>query len=141
MRRRGLEGWFGVLFVGVRGGRYLFSWLVTGVSVGPALHYNWGMTLSQTWHVLRTDAGWAVKAEGHASRVYRTKKAAIEDARRSVLSLPAGQMVVHRADGTVSQRLTHGLPRVRKHPIPSSRAGDIEMAVARVVMDRLRAMA
>ncbi len=99
------------------------------------------MTLSQTWHVLRTDAGWAVKAEGQTSRVHPTKKAAIEDARRSVLSLPAGQMVVHRADGTVSQRLTHGLPRVRRHPIRSNLEGLMQKAVAKVVLEQLGNMA
>ena len=96
------------------------------------------MTKSKTLHVLPVEGGWAVKGEGRLSRHYPTKKAAVEYARFVVTSRPSGQVAVYRRDGTISEHITHGLPRVQS--LPHSRRPEtaaIERAVTQMVLARL----
>ncbi len=62
---------------------------------------------SKRIHVISRDGGWAVKKEGNtrASKVYSTKAAAIEGAKRSS---KGHQVVIHKRDGSIESIETGG---------------------------------
>ena len=57
----------------------------------------------------RSDGGWQVKGEGNskATRVTRTQKEAIDIA-RGISKSQGTELVIHRADGRIRQKDSHG---------------------------------
>ncbi|MGA3186647.1 MAG: DUF2188 domain-containing protein [Bryobacteraceae bacterium] len=96
--------------------------------------------MAKTIHVFKFDEGWAVKREGKAGSVHSTKKDAVSSALTLVKKSASGQMVVHGRDGTITDRVTRGLPKVQRPP-GRSRLGArrIAKAVGKVVLARLKA--
>jgi hypothetical protein len=68
------------------------------------------MSERQVYHVKPHGDGWQVELEGagHASNSYSTKKEAIERGRELAKSPPFGQLIVHKADGTIQTEYTYG---------------------------------
>ena len=63
----------------------------------------------ETYHVVPHEQGWRVKREGHerASSTHDTQKDAIDSARN--LADNGDDIVIHRADGTIRERITRTL--------------------------------
>ncbi|HLV01310.1 MAG TPA: DUF2188 domain-containing protein [Acidobacteriota bacterium] len=57
-------------------------------------------------HVMRSDAGWAVKREGagRATRIFKTREEATEAAQKWVHESLPGELIIHHPDGTVQER-------------------------------------
>lgn len=67
------------------------------------------MNQKAVYHVVPHEEGWAVKKNGaeRASSLHATKDEAIERGRE--LARPAaGQLIVHRQDGTIQTEYTYG---------------------------------
>ena len=113
---------------------------------------------AKTTHIIPSDEGWVVKRERpgvfvekrigqwsvskrgtqRTSAVFPTQKEAIDAARRIVQRSSAGQIVVHRRDGSIRWRDVHGLPAVQRPPRKSGLGTKaIEKAVSTVIRERL----
>ena len=96
---------------------------------------------AKTTHVIPKNGGWAVRKEGSANRrtsLYSTQKEAIQAARDIVRRTSAGQIVIHRLDGSIRTRDIHGLPEVQQPPRKSELGSKaIERADSTVIRERL----
>ena len=113
---------------------------------------------AKTAHIIPSSNGWIVKREDtdvfvekrgdrwsvkkphaeRASAVYPTLRDAVDAARRIVQRSSAGQIVVHRRDGSIRWRDVHGLPVVQAPPRKSKLGTKaIERAVSTVIRERL----
>lgn len=75
------------------------------------------MPSRKVYHVVPSDNGWSVKAEGasRASRIAPTKAAAIAAGKDLAKPAPLGQLKVHKQDGSIQTEYTYGNdPRSRK---------------------------
>jgi hypothetical protein len=65
----------------------------------------------KSFHVTKgSGGGWKVKSVGakRASSTHRTQAAAIKAATKQSKATPKGQVVIHRADGSIRDERTHG---------------------------------
>lgn len=63
------------------------------------------------FHVTMRDGKWVVTREGHPDGEYdsfETKDEAIERARGEARKITPSRVIVHRADGTIENEVTHG---------------------------------
>jgi len=78
------------------------------------------MAKRKNQHVVPHDQGWAVRGEGNkrVTRVVSTQKDAI-DVARQIAKKQKSEVVIHRPDGTIRDRDSHGgdpcPPKDRKH--------------------------
>ncbi len=93
----------------------------------------------RTIHVYRSDLGWEVKKQGKRADVYGTKREAVAMAVRKARKAKAAQLAVYGKDGRMVDYRAYGMPRIQAHPKKSSMADEIERAVHKIVMARLRA--
>jgi hypothetical protein len=96
---------------------------------------------AKSTHVFPDNGGWAVRNEGSSRRrtcLYSTQKEAIDAAREIVRRAPAGQIVVHKINGSMRTLETHGFPSVLAPPRKSTLGRKaIERAVSAVIRERL----
>lgn len=95
---------------------------------------------TRTTHVVPMNGEWAVKKEGSAKSagVYETQAEAIKAAHEIVRRSSAGQIVVHRRNGSFRIQESHGLPSVQRPPSKSTLSRkSIEQAVSAVLRERL----
>ena len=96
------------------------------------------MVRSRTVHVIPDGKTWAVKGDGRASSIHRTKKDAVAYARSLARSADSGQFVVHGLDGRIVEQAAYHLPKIQDPPGKSTLGRKkIEKAVSAVVLHRL----
>ncbi len=92
--------------------------------------------MAQTVHVYHAENGWAVK-RGASSRLFATRKAAVDSAREMMRKSAPSQMVVYGADGQIREYRTAGLPRVQDPPGNTPRSAAIKKAFGKLTLERL----